>query len=32
MLKVIEGSLRFGCLGELDCLPEQLIEGEGFFA
>jgi hypothetical protein len=32
MLEVIEGSLRFCCLGKLICLPEKLIEGKGFFA
>jgi hypothetical protein len=32
MLKVIESSLRFCCLGELICFPEKLIEGESLFA
>jgi hypothetical protein len=31
-LKVIEGGLPFCYLGEFVCLPEKLIEEEGFFA
>jgi hypothetical protein len=32
MLKIIEGCLRFCCLGELICFPEKPIEGESLFA
>jgi hypothetical protein len=32
MLKVVESSLRFCCLGELISFPEKPIEGESLFA